>query len=103
MNTCGDNDSILYRTPDHIIYVTHNVILEKMAEKVGGERHTRNKEDSEEGEGEVEDENHSAQKRSPDHIIHVTHNVTPEKKTKIASRKAFIDNNKEVEEGKSGN
>jgi hypothetical protein len=101
MNTFGDKDSVSYRTSDHTIYVTHNLTVEKMAEKVGGETHTRIKDHLEEGEGEVENENHSAQRRSPDHIMHVTHNVTPEKKkAKIASRKVFIDNNKDEEEGK---
>jgi hypothetical protein len=52
MNTSGDNDSVRYRTPDHIIYVSGNEILETTTETVSGNAHTRNKEDSEEEKGE---------------------------------------------------
>jgi hypothetical protein len=97
MNTSGDNDSVRYRTPDHIIYVSCNEILETTTETVSGNAHTRNEEDSEEEKGGVESENHSAQQ----HIIHVTHNVTPEKKAKKARREAFIDNDEDIEEGKA--
>jgi ATP-dependent helicase YprA (DUF1998 family) len=59
MNSSGDNDSVRYRTPDHIIQTT--------TETVSGNAHTRNEEDSEEEKRGVESEYHSAQK----HIIHV--------------------------------
>jgi hypothetical protein len=45
MNTSGDNDSVRYRTPDHIIYVNGNEILETTTETVSGKAHTRNEED----------------------------------------------------------
>ncbi len=44
MNSSGDNDSVRYRTPDHIIQTT--------TETVSGNAHTRNEEDSEEEKGE---------------------------------------------------